>query len=216
MQEILPDFILADLYPHSIVVLENAQDTQKSSNKAPAIKPPSASESAASTASNAHTSTISAPRKPAAEVVAPIVPPVAAISSVKPQQWYLGDNGKNIVILVKEQNAVHLNDDHLQFLSKILGACKLNMGDVAVINIAHQSASFSTIKQELRPAVCIFFEVTAETVELPFVVPDYQIQQYDGCQFLMAPALTVYLGESSEAKTEKTKLWNSLKKIFNL
>jgi hypothetical protein len=58
--------------------------------------------------------------------------------------------------------------------------------------------------------------VKAQTISLPFTVPDYQIQKYGGCTFLMAPAISEIDGDSTEAKLAKTKLWVSLKTIFEL
>ena len=118
MENILPDFILADLYPNSLVLVERNETAQQ-------------------------------------EVAAPM------IKAAQPQKWFLGNNGKKISILVKEPDAVYLNDDHLNFLTKILGACQLNMGDVAIVNTLQQPVKFSEIKKELDPEVGILFGVTS-------------------------------------------------------
>ena len=183
MPEQLPDFVLANLFPSNLVLVETAEIA---------------------------TPTIAA--KPTA-----VAPPVhAAPSTERPVQWYLGNNGKNIVILVQEPEAAFLNEESLDFLTKILGACKLNMGDVAVINVARYLANFAEIKEELNPTCCLLFDVSASMVKLPFTVPNYQVQQYGGSKFLMADSLIKYAGDSAEAKLEKTKLWVSLKSLFNL
>ncbi|MFN3300673.1 MAG: hypothetical protein ACK41Z_10825, partial [Sediminibacterium sp.] len=146
-----------------------------------------------------------------------IAPPIySEPAKERPEKWFLGNNGKNIVILVHEPEAAFLNEESLDFLTKILGACKLNMGDVAVINIARYLANFAEIKQELNPSSCLLFNVSAAMIKLPFTVPNYQVQQYGGCTFLMAPSLLQYYGDSGDAKLEKTKLWVSLKSLFNL
>lgn len=188
MQEQLPDFVLANLFPNSLVIEE------ASVKAAPAP------------ASNKNTSV--------SETV------LASVSTgpvlERPEKWYLGNNGKNITILVHEPEAAFLSEGSLDFLTKILGACKLNMGDVAVINIARYQAQFLEIKQDLNPLISLLFNVSAPTVKLPFTVPYYQVQEYGGCKFLMAPALSLYDGDSADSKIEKTKLWGSLKLIFNL
>ena len=183
MPEQLPDFVLANLFPSNLVIVESAEKVEPIMvPNAVSIDPPA----------------FSGPLKE------------------RPEKWYLGNNGKNIVILVQEREAAFLNEESLDFLTKILGACKLNMGDVAVINVARYLANFTEIKQELNPSSCLLFDVNAAMVKLPFTVPHYQVQQYGGCKFLMAPALLKYYGDGGDAKLEKTKLWVSLKSLFNL
>jgi hypothetical protein len=188
MQEQLPDFVLADLFPSNLVLVEASIRTAPASDHTRNIPPPEPILSSAYTG-------------PLKE---------------RPEKWYLGNNGKKISILVHEPEAAFLSEESLDFLTKILGACKLNMGDVAVINIARYQAQFLEIKQELNPKTCLLFNVTAPAVKLPFTVPYYQVQEYGGCKFLMAPNLSHYYGDNAESKLEKTKLWASLKLIFNL
>lgn len=183
MSEQLPDFVLANLFPSNLVLVESAEKAEPIVAPKPTAVDPSI---------------ISGPLKE------------------RPEKWYLGNNGKNIVILVQEPEAAFLNEESLDFLTKILGACKLNMGDVAVINVARYLANFAEIKQELNPTNCLLFNVSTAMVQLPFTIPNYQVQQYGGCTFLMAPSLLQYYGDSGDAKLEKTKLWVSLKLLFKL
>ncbi len=172
MHEKLPDFVLADLYSSSLVLVEDAFLRK---NIPKAIKP-----------------------------------------DLLPKNWFLGNNNKKITILVNEPDVVFLNEESLIFLTKILGACKLNITDVAVVNILQNDINISKINKELNPTVCLLFDVQPDSIELPFNVPDYQIQNYDGCIFMIAPTIKAYYGESNEAKLAKTKLWVSLKNIFKL
>jgi hypothetical protein len=168
----LPDFLIADLYKHSIVMAGDEPETER--------KQPEKT-------------------KPAAA-----------------RQWYLGSNLQKITLLVTEKEAVYLQDESLQFLSSILGACKLNLGDVAIVNHHNDPVDYTYLKDNLSPACLLLFGVTPQQVQLPFAVPHYQVQKYDGRQFLLAPSLTTMLGTSQEAKLEKSKLWLSLKKMFNI
>ncbi len=199
MQEIFPDFILADLYPNSIVVVESGEK-----------KPNTA------ILTELKTNLVEAETTESVEknIISAAVTDVAA--KVRPAKWYLGSYGKRIVILVKETDAVFLNEENLDFLTKILSACKLNMGDIAVVNMEQYTPLFTEIKAELNPLVCLLFDVAATTIQLPFTIPNYQVQAYDGCKFLIAPPLNSFRGSEEDAKLEKTKLWVSLKKIFNL
>lgn len=146
----------------------------------------------------------------------PVAKPIPSEKSEPPKQWYLGNNGKQITILIKEPDVAYINDRHLQFLSNILNACKLNLGDVALVNQLNQRLLFADLKQKLQPKYLILFDVSTKEIQLPFTIPDYQVQAYDQCQFLLAPSLSAMDGDSQEAKMEKSKLWISLKKMFQL
>jgi hypothetical protein len=142
------------------------------------------------------------------------IPAKPRIDQVK--EWYLGSNLRKITIIVREKEAVYLQDEALQFLSSILGACKLNLGDVAIVNYENESATYAHLKEKLNPEFILLFNVTAKEIQIPFTVPHYQVQSHDHCQFLLAPDLQTMLGSSQQAKLEKSKLWLSLKKMFSI
>src|SRR5687767_780994 len=48
---------------------------------------------------------------------------------------FLGENRRNILIAVDYTETMHIPDEQLRFLINLLTACKLNLGDVAVLNI---------------------------------------------------------------------------------
>jgi hypothetical protein len=196
MDNKLPDFILTDLFPNSLVLVESEISLPKGKIVEEKIVEPPISLPAEKDTKNSKQEKI--PSKPSSE------------------KWFLGNNDKKITILVNEPEVVFLEENSLQFLTKILGACKLNMGDIAVVNIAQFPTSFDLIKKDLLPNTCILFDVKAASIALPFTIPNYQIQKYGGCTFLMAPSIVSFDGESTEAKLAKTKLWVSLKTIFNL
>lgn len=168
----LPDFLIADLYKNSLVIMDNE------------------------------------PRLPERKTE-----PDRAITE---RQWFLGSNLQKITLLVHEKEAVYLPDDSLQFLSNILGACQLNLGDVAIVNHSNDPVNYLFLKEALTPAFLLLFGVTAQGVELPFTIPHYQVQKYDNCQILLAPPLHTLLGNTQEARLEKSKLWLCLKKMFKV
>jgi hypothetical protein len=129
---------------------------------------------------------------------------------------FLGDNRKNICILVKDEQAVYLNDNSLQFLSAILAACKLNLGDVSIVNFNNNAMDFAALKSWLQPKFLMVFDITPASLQLPFDLPNYQVQAYDKCSMVFAPSLNLMTNDSREAKLEKSKLWLSLKNMFNL
>ncbi len=129
---------------------------------------------------------------------------------------YLGSNLQHILILVNDANAVHVDDEALNFLTNIIQACKKNLGDVAIVNLAHHPLNYEALKEKLSPKYVLLFDIHPRSIQLPFTVPNYQLQQFDDCQFLFAGALQNMIANTQDAKLEKSKLWLSLKKMFNL
>ena len=169
----LPDFLIADMYKHSLVILPDAQPVLKKAKE-------------------------------------------EFDQLIQKKEWYLGTNKKYITLVVNEKEAVYLKDESLQFLSAILGACKLNLGDVAIVNYEKDPLSYAALKEKLSPQFLLLFDVSAKQLHLPFTIPFYQVQQYDNCQLLLAPSMETMLGNTQDAKLEKSRLWLSLKKMFSI
>jgi hypothetical protein len=131
---------------------------------------------------------------------------------VPAKQFYtLGNNRRNILVLVECKETLYLPDDELNFLVGILAACNLSMEDVAILNILkNNSVTYKTITHELKSEKIFLFGVNPGQIELPLDFPNYQIQQYNHQVYLTAPPLPHF----HENKAEKTKLWNCLKQIF--
>ncbi len=132
-----------------------------------------------------------------------------------PAKWHLGDNNQLISIIVEDHNNVYLDEASLEFLSKMLVACKLNLADVAIINMAKTTVDIQQIKAELKPARLIFFGVEPASL-LSFSFPPYKLQGHDSCEYLSCPPLPVINGTDANAQAEKRKLWNCLKEMFKV
>lgn len=133
-----------------------------------------------------------------------------------PSKKYLGNYERKIIVLVNDDKHTYLSDGELEFLSGILNACKLNLAHIALINFNNNPLDFIQLKETMQPQCLLAFGINALEMQLPFDMPDYQVQQYNNCSIVTAPALSVMNNKTPEAKTEKTKLWKSLQKIFNL
>jgi hypothetical protein len=72
------------------------------------------------------------------------------------------------------------------------------------------------LKNDLQAEFLISFGITALQIELPFTMPDYQVQDYNKCKIVTAPSLHELKQPTEIAKAEKTKLWKSLKNMFDL
>ncbi len=132
------------------------------------------------------------------------------------KKWYLGENKKKVFIAVQDESAVFLRDEWLQFLSSILTACHLNIGDVAIVNMANFKIPYKEAVEALQPNYFILFDINIQQFQLPFIVQEYHVQQFNQAQFLLSASLNKMQSNTPEAKLEKTKLWTGLKKMFGI
>ena len=142
--------------------------------------------------------------------------PVEKESTEPAKPIYLGGNKKNISIVVKDTDAVYLRDEWLQLLTSILGACKLNIDDVAIINHSRTPVHYPDLSDATAPRFLLLFDVESKDIALPFSIPHYQVQGFNNCTFLLCPSLSLMIGSTETVKAEKTRLWMSLKKMFNI
>jgi hypothetical protein len=125
----------------------------------------------------------------------------------------LGNNLKQVLLLVNYDNCVHIPDAALEFLNGILGACKLGMNDVLLINTHElKSLPYKKIQSEYKSKTVILFGVDISVLELPMSFPFFQPQQFMQTTYLCSPPLA----EIENDKILKSKLWVCLKKIFSL
>ena len=186
----LPDFLLVDLFKNNLVLYDDTMTVKKvvaTENEKPIT----------------------------ASLTIPLIP-IRKQEIITPKKWFLGDNKKQILLLVKDIEAVYLRDEWLQFLTNILGACKLNIGDVAIVNYANNPINFTALNEQLNPQFYLLFDVASQDIQLPFTVPNYQLQKFGNATFLLAPSLALMQGTTEAVKMEKSRLWLSLKKLFDI
>lgn len=160
------------------------------------------------------------PVKPAAP--APARPSPAVTQAVPPASVpapaykVLGNNRQHVAVVVRFPGEAFLPENHLQLLTKMLGACKLNLGDVAIVNDATQQVNINVLKDQLSPKRVLLFGVTPEETGLPLNFPAFKDQEYAGSTYLYTPSLDELNKETEEGKVLKRKLWESLKKVFGV
>lgn len=133
--------------------------------------------------------------------------------STLPAWKWLGENRKNVLVIVSYTDAVHLPDHDLDFLTGVLGACKLSMADVAIVNHHNNpEASFRELAAFFKSKIVLLFAVEPASFGLPMSFPHFQIQPFAGNSFLFSPSLQ----ELENDKVLKSKLWVCLKRLFNL
>jgi hypothetical protein len=141
---------------------------------------------------------------------------VEIIQQAKEGYSFLGNNNRSIALLVNFSEAPIIPDVHLQFLSRMLEACKLNLGDVAILNQSKQSLDIKQLKEQLRPVSLVLFGVKSVDVGLPLNFPLFKPQVYDGITYLYVPALELLNQDTEEGKLQKSKLWVCLRQLFGV
>jgi hypothetical protein len=123
----------------------------------------------------------------------------------------LGNNQKQVLILVNYPGELVITDTDLTFLLTVLQACNLSLNDVSIFNMASDiDTKYQALIGSFKPNVILLFGVPQSAISLPVHFPDYQVQAFKDIRFLCAPPLT----ELQQDKTIKMKLWAGLKKIF--
>lgn len=143
-------------------------------------------------------------------------PPAASTTTPETDASYkfLGKHLRKITILVNAPGTPFLPDDQLNFLTKILEACRLNMGDVAIINHAVAPVNITALRAQLQPTVILLFGLDPTSIRLPINFPVFKLQPYDQCTYLSAPTLDLLVQSSEDSRLLKSKLWVCLKTLF--
>ncbi len=137
-------------------------------------------------------------------------------NSKEEKKWWLGNNAKSFSIIVEDAANVFIEENTLAFLTSILSACKFSLEDVAIINIAKTAINFEEIKKTLGSKYALFFGIEPQQISIPIQPERYQDTLQDGCHLIFSAPLAMLMQQGAEAKTEKEKLWNCLKKSFNI
>ncbi len=130
------------------------------------------------------------------------------------QGWKsLGSNQRNILVVVDHDKLVHLPDEDLHFLTEILGACRLSLDDVGIVNRNnYKDMPYKELLTHFKSRKVLLFGIDPATFGLPMNFPYFQVQAFHDNSFLYSPSLK-NLGND---KLLKSKLWICLKRIFNI
>jgi hypothetical protein len=125
---------------------------------------------------------------------------------------YLGNNQKNILVIVAHQNIPFLPDQELSFLTSILAACKFRINDIAIINKynVNQNDLQEIINSEIKNI--LLFGIEPLSIGLPINFPAFQLQPFNTRTYLHAPSLS----QIENDKGLKLRLWTSLKTLFGI
>ena len=139
------------------------------------------------------------------------IPQEEEISIDKDQWKLLGENKKNILIVVRNKGVLPLPENEMRLLNNMLAACKLSMGDVILLD--HDFSPLVTYKELLErfnSRVILLFGTEPADLQLPIRFPHFQIQPFANGSFLFIPGLK----EIAADEILKSKLWVSLRRLF--
>jgi hypothetical protein len=210
----LNNHLIAQLYEHTLL------DMAEKPTPAPAAgkkqQTPGKHIEAQTAASEVGVLTPTALNTPAAPLPAPannepqatVAAPVAEYGNTP----LLGGNKKGVLILVSSDKAPFLPDAELEFLTTILGACKLSIADVAIVNLQRYPQAYTELVKQFHCRQVLLFGVTPQQIDLPFHFPHFQLQNFDQRTYLSS----FPLGAIAQDRELKTQLWGCLKSMFGL
>ncbi|WP_341834888.1 hypothetical protein WJU16_18265 [Chitinophaga pollutisoli] len=102
----------------------------------------------------------------------PIIPEeitaVPAEAKAVPEIKYLGENQKNILLLIQNEREAYLSEETFNLLANILNACKLGMQDVALVNTAnYPGIRLQDYLQKIPARQVINFAIEPASLGLP-------------------------------------------------
>ena len=113
------------------------------------------------------------------------------------------------LIFFKDSTRPTLPDKQYKFLEQILKACKLNMKEVDIVNLADKTIVLENVISSFSPDYILSFGAGTGT-EL------FTMGNTKGTRYLNAPDLSELMQETATSKQMKGKLWSELKAMFNL
>ena len=141
------------------------------------------------------------------------LPVITDNATVKTDWKWLGNNKKNILVIVRSADATHLPDHELALLTTMLSACKLSLDDIAIVNRNnYPQPSYKEMISFFKSKIILLFDLEPAALGLPINFPHFQLQAFANNTFLYSPSLTELVND----KLLKSKLWVCLKRLFNL
>jgi len=122
---------------------------------------------------------------------------------------YHGENNKYFAILVNYPSHQYMAPKELEALQSILGAKKMEIKDVAIVNLnKYPTASFQQLKSFLVSSRMVLFGINPQTLQLPSI-PSNQITEHGGVKILA----TFAFGEMMADVDKKKIFWNVMKNL---
>ncbi|MBL6445926.1 hypothetical protein JMN32_06380 [Fulvivirga sp. 29W222] len=123
---------------------------------------------------------------------------------------FKGSNKKQILVIVDQPGEEFINAADESFLSKIMGAIKLDINDIAIINFSNNSELNKELLLDFSATRYLMFGIDDSKL-LKGNFPPYQIMDIgNNKQVLICSALATIASDPSQKKL----LWTALQKMF--
>ena len=129
---------------------------------------------------------------------------------------FLGNNRRSVCFLVEDPGHDFLSEEQLQFLTRILSACKYSLDDIALVNAAHLPVRFNDLKKQLQPRIVFLWGIRPASIGLDRELPDFNISPVAGVSVIPVPNPDLMSGNNPSGLELKHRLWACLKKLFSL
>jgi len=138
------------------------------------------------------------------------------VADKNPSYHFLGENNRSICVLANYPEGDFLPEDQLEFLKKMLAACKLSLNDIALLNIARQAINIADVRLQLHPEILFLWGIEPASAGMKSGMPDYTVTMFDGMSIIPVVSPDLMTGIHPEGIALKQRLWACLKKLFNL
>jgi hypothetical protein len=125
---------------------------------------------------------------------------------------YLGENNKYILILIDQPlKSEIISSKDLLLLEKTLAALKLELRDVAIVNLQQcEELHFKSLKDFFSCNKVIGFGIELAKIGIEKEVPINTVFRIEECPFLLASSLE----ELSGNQAQKVVWWSAMKSVF--
>ncbi|GAB4342022.1 MAG: hypothetical protein OHK0038_21800 [Flammeovirgaceae bacterium] len=142
--------------------------------------------------------------------------PLYVVNENKIHIPYIGENKRNITILLHHPQGDLLKTKEFELLLKVLHAAKLTQHEVAIVNWANVvgKATFDDIRHCLSPFKILAFGYHFDQLIFQKSFPLYQVHALEGCDIVFADSLTSILAEDPSQRTKAKALWAAMQQLF--
>lgn len=133
--------------------------------------------------------------------------PINETVKPKPSFNYLGENNKSVLVIVNDPESEFLNQTDLIFLLKILSAKKLELRDIAILNLAkHTDYEFENLKSFFACNKILTYGIHPNILGMQGLTSN-ALQEFNGVKFLGTWSLRQMVNDDNKKRT----YWNVLK-----
>ena len=143
--------------------------------------------------------------------------PAVQTSTAKPASVvFLGENLRNICLVVSIPGNAVLPVSTKVFLEKMLAACRLGTVDLAIVNISLSPATAADLSARFSPEKWLLAGISPAALGIDLPGSVFEVQSWNGSQVLCLPPLAGMEQDSPVSTQLKRQLWAGLKKLFGI